>query len=527
MKKFCAILCFILCLTINVSALECEYGIAPQFDSVQDFKNGVALVHKDGQSAVIDRYGKVIVDYDSRLKHIRSNGLIMVVGENDLAAFFSSKGVQLTDYVYDTYPVTDPKWKEKRYYFTTSLRDGDGKSDLVPFSRNKKYGYINSSGVEVVPPTFGYADGFYNGIAPISDEGTLYEYGTYQGGKYGLINDEGKVLIPSNSYWLASYSAECGYSFVTNGGAKILADTEGNVAEANSMGYAGINSDYFDIYDGEGRTGFADANGNIIIPLGFYARLHRINDDFFIVDNTIVNNRNEIVYSAPEGVMVYLHYTSSTGRSNFARILKPAADGVPGHNLVGLVNTNGVVILDAIYESAYDMGEGLIYAQDTNQNYLFDYFGNLLCILDGNLCGPSRDGLFTINDFDTNEAGFMLNPLLHPKVFVDDKRLESDVYPKIENDRTLVPMRAVFESLNAEVFWDEQSYTVTAKKGDTTISLAIGSNTLYKNGEEIYVDVPAKIENDRTLVPLRVVSESLNCRVDWDGENRIVNIVTK
>ena len=49
----------------------------------------------------------------------------------------------------------------------------------------------------------------------------------------------------------------------------------------------------------------------------------------------------------------------------------------------------------------------------------------------------------------------------------------------------------------------------------------------YKNGEEIYVDVPAKIENDRTLVPLRVVSESLNCRVDWDGENRIVNIVTK
>lgn len=527
MKKFCAILCFILCLTINVSALECEYGIAPQFDSVQDFKNGVALVHKDGQSGVIDRYGKVVIEFDSRLKHIRSNGLIMVVGENDLAAFFSSNGVQLTDYVYDTFAVTDPKWQEKKYYFTTSLQEGDGKSDLVPFSRNKKYGYINSLGVEVVPPTFGFAGGFYDGLASISDEGKLYEYGTYQGGKYGIINDKGEVLVPSNSFWVASHSFEGGYAFLSNGGNKTLVDQSGNVAEADGIGYAKINAEYIDVHDGEGRTGFTDADRNFIIPLGYYARAQRINNDFFIVDNTIVNNKNEIVYKAPEGVNLNVHYKDTVGKSSFVRMSKEAGDGIPGHTLHGLVNTNGIVIIEPIYERAYDMGEGLIYAQDLKQNYLFDYYGNLLCVLNGQLCGPSVDGLFTINDFDTKEAGFMLNPLLHPKVFVDDKRLESDVYPKIENDRTLVPMRAVFESLNAQVFWDEQSYTVTAKKGDTTISLAIGSNTLYKNGEEIYVDVPAKIENDRTLVPLRVVSESLNCRVDWDGENRIVNIVTK
>ena len=443
------------------------------------------------------------------------------------AAFFSSKGAQLTDYIYDTYPVTDPKWKEKKYYFTTSLQEGDGQSDLVPFSRNKKYGYINSQGAEIVPPTFGYAGGFYDGLAGISDEGTLYEYGTYQGGKYGIINDNGEVLVPSDSFWIKSHSFEGGYAYLSNGGNITLVDRDGNVSEADDIGYAKINTEYLEVRDAEGRTGFTDADRNFIIPLGYYARAQRVNGDFFIVDNTIMNNRGEAIYTAPEGITLNVHYTDTVGRSQFVSMSKEADDGIPGHTLHGLVNTNGDVIIEPIYERAYDMREGLIYAQDMTQNYLFDYYGNLLCILKGQLCGPSVDGLFTINDFDTNESGYMLNPLIHPPVFIDGTPLESDVYPKIENDRTLVPMRAIFESLGATIDWDGENRIVTATRDGITISLAIGSNTLYKNSEEIYVDVPAKIENDRTLVPLRVVSESLDCTVEWNKAERTVNIYTK
>lgn len=86
---------------------------------------------------------------------------------------------------------------------------------------------------------------------------------------------------------------------------------------------------------------------------------------------------------------------------------------------------------------------------------------------------------------------------------------------------------AIFEELNATVSWDDIIKTVTAVKDSVTVTLQIGSNILYKNGEAVEIDVPAKIENSRTLVPLRAVSEALGCSVDWDGKNRIVNIEVK
>ena len=85
-------------------------------------------------------------------------------------------------------------------------------------------------------------------------------------------------------------------------------------------------------------------------------------------------------------------------------------------------------------------------------------------------------------------------------------------------------MRAVFEALDEEISCDDESRTVTAKKNGTVISLKIGSNVLYKNGDAKELDVAAKIENNRTLVPLRAVSESLDCVVEWDDVNRVVSI---
>ena len=101
-----------------------------------------------------------------------------------------------------------------------------------------------------------------------------------------------------------------------------------------------------------------------------------------------------------------------------------------------------------------------------------------------------------------------------------------DQKPMIDNDRTLIPLRAIFEALNATVGWDGDTYTVTATKGETTMALTIGETAYTVNGESKEMDVPAKIENDRTLVPLRVVSETLGCEVEWDAAEYQVIVST-
>lgn len=111
-------------------------------------------------------------------------------------------------------------------------------------------------------------------------------------------------------------------------------------------------------------------------------------------------------------------------------------------------------------------------------------------------------------------------------VFIDGVQVQFDVNPQIENDRTLVPMRAIFEALGAVVTWDEATETATAVRGEDTISLSIDNPIMYINGAEIPLDVPARLVGDRTLVPVRAISEGLKATVEWDDAAQRVLITT-
>lgn len=100
-------------------------------------------------------------------------------------------------------------------------------------------------------------------------------------------------------------------------------------------------------------------------------------------------------------------------------------------------------------------------------------------------------------------------------VFCQGKELKLDQEPVEENDRLLVPVRAIFESLGAEVSWDEAEEQVTATKDSTTVQLQINSPTLLVNEEAVELDAPARLVGERTLVPLRAVSEALEAQVDY------------
>ena len=110
------------------------------------------------------------------------------------------------------------------------------------------------------------------------------------------------------------------------------------------------------------------------------------------------------------------------------------------------------------------------------------------------------------------------------QVKLDGKTLSFDVPPQIINDRTMVPLRAIFEALGATVDWNQETKTVTSTKGDTTIKLTIDSNTMYVNDNTVTLDSPACVVNDRTLVPVRAISEAYNTKVDWNGDTRTVVI---
>jgi hypothetical protein len=115
-------------------------------------------------------------------------------------------------------------------------------------------------------------------------------------------------------------------------------------------------------------------------------------------------------------------------------------------------------------------------------------------------------------DYDINPNG-----LLTASITIDGLKLDADAY--ILNDRTIVPLRAIFERLGATVEWDEATQTVTATKGTTVIKLTIGETEATVNGKVTTLAVPAVKINSRTFVPLRFVSEALGAEVGWDGDN--------
>lgn len=113
-----------------------------------------------------------------------------------------------------------------------------------------------------------------------------------------------------------------------------------------------------------------------------------------------------------------------------------------------------------------------------------------------------------------------------PDVFVDGELLHFDVRPQIQNGRTLVPMRMIFESLGADVSWEPKTRTAVAVKDGVTIRLPIDSKTVTRNGQTITLDVPAKIVDTRTMVPARFVSEAFGDKVEWDDRKYQVHIST-
>ena len=112
-------------------------------------------------------------------------------------------------------------------------------------------------------------------------------------------------------------------------------------------------------------------------------------------------------------------------------------------------------------------------------------------------------------------------------VLLNGEKLEFDVPPMLINDRTMVPMRAIFEALNASVFWNDYTETVVGVGSlGNRIVATIGSEIATIDDKPVVIDSPPALVDGRTLFPLRFISEALSCEVGWDDATYTVSITS-
>ncbi|MCI3923932.1 clostripain-related cysteine peptidase [Paenibacillus sp. TRM 82003] len=111
-------------------------------------------------------------------------------------------------------------------------------------------------------------------------------------------------------------------------------------------------------------------------------------------------------------------------------------------------------------------------------------------------------------------------------VEIDGELQDYDQPPVIINGYTMLPLRAIFTALGAEIDWDAATSTVSAKKGDTEVVLQIGNKNAKIDGGSVTLQQSAQLVNGNTMVPVRFVSEALGAEVAWDADTRTVAIVS-
>lgn len=111
-------------------------------------------------------------------------------------------------------------------------------------------------------------------------------------------------------------------------------------------------------------------------------------------------------------------------------------------------------------------------------------------------------------------------------VLIDGVRLNTPQAPIMIQGRVMLPMRSIFEALDASVKWNQKTQTVTAVKDGTTVILKINSKTATINNQTVKLDVPAKNLKGNTMVPVRFVSEALGQKIGWNSKSKTVTITT-
>ena len=495
------------------------------YSSIDFFRGGYATVtlKSSEKKAVIDKYGNLIFeDKNGRYKGFTYLGSGIFAGEieQDQYDFLDNTGSLLSKTVYTNEWLRDVS--EERL---SAAKDGKygfldlSANEVIPFiydeaysfqeglsavCKDGKWGFIDKDGMEVISTVYDQVDSyFHNGLAAAC-----------LNGKWGLIDKGGNAILPFE-YDDHIYAEEGGFHIARKDGKTIILDGDGNLIsdeysymrkEPDDRIYVSKNvngsevSAYLD-QDNKILTGFKEF---LLYPLGNQLYLGKKSGDYppGVVPPHDYSQKFAILDSDGNNLTGFKYSNVRWGESfqNGFQVVNRQY-----YETAGLVNQYGAEVLPTIFEDIILTKEG----------YAF------VTINDPDVGGNSRVGYFKIPDQFAEVKGS--RPIT---VYLDGIELYFDSEPVIKNQRTMAPLRKIFESLGQQVEWDESAKTITAKSGDQTLKLTIGSNAASVNGTEVRLDAEPFIQDDRTLVPLRFVAEHLGVEVQWDDAHRRVVITS-
>lgn len=254
---------------------------------------------------------------------------------------------------------------------------------------------------------------------------------------------------------------------------------------------------------------------------------------FIDLQSSSTNELLAINLSVNPDVVVVSHYAPKWGSTNYlngletyiiqGNIWQPSIgyNGLIGTTL-DIVNTEKGFILayqnDYSYQEPilfYRSKDGVNWSLETNLSSLIRDL-NPIIKKDSNI-----NVLIEVLNRQISEEVALGNPI-PVQVALDNQVVEFDQDALLISGRVYVPVRKIFELFNGSVEFDQVTQTVTGKVDRTTISLKIGENSALVNGNQVPLDAPALIINDRTLVPARFIAECLGKEVVWDQNNYIV-----
>ncbi len=192
----------------------------------------------------------------------------------------------------------------------------------------------------------------------------------------------------------------------------------------------------------------------------------------------------------------------------------------------GLTYPDAAMVIDGLTDIAENTKYAVWHLED---EYTGEVYGRYYSVMQSNNVNGKNIVKYLYLSLNAPSESF-IQSFAHKdeiSVMINGEKIIFDQPPQLINDRTMVPLRAIFEKLGAVVEWNEETNTVTGKNEDIVFTLTIGENCAYKNGIKIYLDSAAIIVNNRTLVPVRAVSEAFGCNVEWDGDTQTVYIAEK
>lgn len=139
---------------------------------------------------------------------------------------------------------------------------------------------------------------------------------------------------------------------------------------------------------------------------------------------------------------------------------------------------------------------------------------------------PLQDKIYLAVTLTSGRSGILKINEASLKLYLDGEWLYTEVFPIISKGRTFVPLRDVFQALGARVAWEEETKTVTATKQGRIVKLTVGENKAFLNGNEVTLEAPPFLKENRVMVPLRFVSEALGVKVTWEDQIRTISLTS-